>query len=181
MLLLYFIPKQILENQYVYVASAIGTTVFVFVFDAVLAFQPIQSFIINFLHKDITLTGRVIIYKFIPEILNNHLLFGYGHGSSYETWMKFTHIYPNSQNGYIDCIVEQGLLATIILLLLVMLTISIFKKSGLREKKFYPMLMLIYTYSIISCVEVTISIVFVWWIVLLFLLSTEEKYELVER
>lgn len=181
MLLLYFIPKQILENQYIYIASAIGATVFVVVFDAVLAFQSIQSFVVNFLHKDMTLTGRAVIYKFIPEVLNNHLLFGYGHGSSYETWMKFTHIYPNSQNGYIDCIVEQGLLATIVLLLLVMLTISIFKKSGWGEKKYYPMLVLIYTYSIISCVEVTISIVFVWWIVLLFLLSTEEEYELVER
>ena len=181
MLLLYFIPKQILENQYIYISSAIGATVFVVVFDTVLSVQLIQNFIVNFLHKDMTLTGRAIIYKFIPEVLSNHLLFGYGHGSSYETWMKFTHIYPNSQNGYIDCIVEQGLLATIVLFMLVMLTISIFKKNSMGEKKFYPMLTLIYTYSIISCVEVTISIVFVWWVVFLFLLSIENEDGLVER
>lgn len=180
MLLLFLVPKQFLENQYIYVTSAIGATVFVTVFDAVLAVQSVQNLIVNFLHKDMTLTGRVVIYKFIPEVLSNHLLFGYGHGSSYETWMKFTHIYPNSQNGYIDCIVEQGLLATIVLFLFMMLAISCFKKSSFGEKRYYPLLLLIYTYSIISCVEVTISIVFVWWVALLFLMSAEEE-PLVER
>lgn len=174
LLIFFALPENITKNGVAFLISSIGATSFVFVFDVILSFGPVQYFIVNVLNKDLTLTGRVVIYEYVPKILSKHLLMGYGHGSSYETWMKFTHIYPNSQNGFIDSIVEDGFLATFILLCLAAFTVKHYSTYGHRNINTYPVLAVVYMYAILSCIEVTITVVFVWWILLLFFCTGEK-------
>ena len=76
-----------------------------------------------------------------------------------------------------DCIVEQGLIATVILILIITLVMS--KTSVLLKD--YPymksILLIVYVYATIASVEVTISIVFIMWCILIFSASSivEEK------
>lgn len=172
-ILLNLIPCSFLSNSYLYMVVAICATLFTSFFDVVLSLNPVKTFVTDILNKDLTLTGRINIYKFLPNVLEDHILFGYGHGSSNETWMNFTRIYPNSQNGFVDCIVEQGIIATGLIVVIVMLSITGFRNAKKTNMRYFPILILIYTYTIISCVEVTISIVFVWWVILFFILNTQ--------
>ena len=86
--------------------------------------------------------------------------------------MSITHIFPNSQNGLLDCIVEQGVLATGIFILLLL---NIVKDSGTVLKK-YPyikgIMILIYVYLTMACIEITISLVFIMWFIFIFAIET---------
>lgn len=168
----YCLPSTIWSKPFVFIAFLLGSVGFAFGVETILSISGIQNFIVNVLHRDLSLTGRVDIYGFIPKILSNKLLWGYGYGSSYETWMKATHIFPNSQNGLVDCIVEQGLIATLILIFVITLVMS---KTGMMLKK-YPymksILLIVYVYATIASVEVTISIVFIMWCILIFSASS---------
>lgn len=172
MTIYYCLPSTLWSKTFVFVAFLLGSIGFAFGVETILAVPSIQNFIVNVLHRDLSLTGRVNIYGFIPKILSNRLLWGYGYGSSYETWMNATHIFPNSQNGLVDCIVEQGLIATVILILIVTLVMS--KTSVLLKD--YPymksILLIVYVYATIASVEVTISIVFIMWCILIFSASS---------
>lgn len=146
---------------------------FVFVYDFFLSKTFIQTFITSILGKDMSLNGRITIYSFIPKVLSKNLLWGYGYGSSYEVWMNATNVFPNSQNGIIDCIVEQGLISTISLVLFIVSVV--FEFRSLKERKAYPLLAMIITYIIISSIEICLSVNFVIWVVLLFICIRNER------
>lgn len=162
-------------NKKLYCISLILSAFFVFFVNNLLQIGIIQNFIVNFLERDLTLTGRMTIYENVPNILENHLLFGYGHGSSYETWMKYI-FYPNSQNGIIDCIVEQGIIATI--LLIVNAIYIVMKQSN--KSKVFSLYVLLITFNVLSTVEITLNLTYVS-ILLLMNLYCESKEDCLDK
>lgn len=134
----------------------------------------IKYAITNLLGKDLSLTGRLDIFSLIPKVLSGHLIFGYGYGSSYEVWQAKTIVYPNSQNGIIDCIVEQGVIATLLLLIFFCYCFFRYSKIKVSQNKYEIrdlniMSYIIIIYTIISSVEITIGLNYIAWIIILLL------------
>lgn len=162
------LPKRLIINPIMYLVTVIGSSMFVFITDTIISNVFVQNILINVLHKGVLLSGRTIIYAQIPNVLKNHLIFGYGYGSSYETWMSFTKAYPNSQNGWIDCVVEQGIIAAVLLIIFVTIIIGQLKKNNVYlSNNIYFTLLIILVFSALSCVEITISVTYVIWVILL--------------
>lgn len=128
-------------------------------FSDVLKFGPVRYFIEEILNEDITLTGRMVIYSKINTILSDHLLFGYGFGSSFDVIMN-TIGAPNTQNGVLEIILEQGLISFFLMMILVYV---VFKKNKKNLKVNYSLIM-VYIFLILSSIEITLDTTFMIWI-----------------
>ena len=165
-LILYFlVPERVLYNPVFFPSIIVGSAVFVFVIDSVLAWNPISSFITDFLNRDITLTGRTYIYAAIPKLIKGHLLFGYGYNTAYEVWTNYSWYTPNAQNGLINLIFEQGVFSAICIILFGIKSFSVVRKSVFYSR-FKSMAVLIIVYSIIAAVEIDIDFTFVVFLVI---------------
>lgn len=165
-LILYFlVPERVLYNPVFFPSIIVGSAVFVFVIDSVLAWNPISSFITDFLNRDITLTGRTYIYAAIPKLIKGHLLFGYGYNTAYEVWTNYSWYTPNAQNGLINLIFEQGVFSAICIILFGIKSFSVVRKSVFYSR-FKSMAVLIIVYSIIAAVEIDIDFKFVAFLVI---------------
>lgn len=150
------IPSRVFESPIALLLVAVFAVSFVAIFQLILTNNFVSDFIVNTLNRDLTLTGRTNIYAYIPVVLKDHLLFGYGYGSSYETWTSLVYFIPNTQNGLLDNIVETGLLATVIFTIYVMWGVRRFKHSNPLNKKVYlPLIIVLYIYLIISSIEIS--------------------------
>lgn len=158
---LMIIPKAFYDSPKNILLAVCVAASFVFIFEFFLSNAFVKSIVENVLHRDLTLTGRTNIYLRIPQVLKNHVLFGYGYGTSYETWSSFVFFMPNSQNGIIDNIVETGVLATFAFTLYVANGI---KKFGLQsddiKNAIVPVIMVIYILLIVSAIEITTGILY---------------------
>lgn len=182
LLLLTFIivPNRLENNAIIWLITLLSACAFPVLYEVILANPHIESFIVDVLGKSITLTGRTVIYANIPNVLSNHLIFGHGFGSTYEVWINFINL-PNSQNGLIDCVVEQGLIATTILVIMLFVMI---KKSSSRQAKsnlYKPIIAMIYVYTILSAIEITINSVYIFWFVLLYVCSLYSKEKCIQK
>lgn len=150
------IPSRLFESPIVLLLVAVFAVSFVTVFQLILTNNFVSDFIVNTLNRDLTLTGRTNIYPYIPVVLKDHLLFGYGYGTSYETWTSLVYFIPNSQNGLLDNIVETGLLATVLFTIYALWGVRRFKHSNPLNKKVYlPLIIVLYIYLIISSIEIS--------------------------
>ena len=116
--------------------------------------------------KQLTLTGRTAIYENIPLVLRNHILFGYGYGSDYEVWKNFMGM-PNSQNGVIECIVEQGIISTGLLIVLIALVMK--KSNHFFEVNIGVRVLssIVIMYTLLASIEITISLKYILFVFLL--------------
>lgn len=150
------IPSRVFESPIALLLVAIFAVSFVIIVKLFLSSSFVSDFIVNTLNRDLTLTGRTDIFVYIPVILQDHLLFGYGYGTSYETWTNLVYYMPNAQNGLLNNIVETGLLATVIFTIYVLWGVRRFKHSSPLNKKVYlPLIIVLYIYLIISSVEIS--------------------------
>ena len=156
--ILSILPSKITEKRSFGIVLLLGCGLFSILYDYILDISYVKYFITEVLHRSLNLTGRITIYENIPKILNGHLLLGYGHGSSYEVWINALH-YPNSQNGLIDMIVEDGLLSTIMFLIIIK---HIFKGNNKIIK------LIICTFFILSAFEITLGNMMIAWLALLY-------------
>ena len=162
-----------LENLLIKPKTIIFTLLFfttmLFIFSSILDNAFIKYIIVDILHEDITLTGRMTIYAIIGEILKGHYILGYGMGSSFEV-MNFMHA-PNTQNGLLECILEQGILSTSLLIIIIY---SIFKKANKKKSNVISIYM-IYIYVFLSCIEITLDKSFLIWLALVLVTSNDLK------
>ncbi len=163
-----------LENLLIKPKTIIFTLLFfttmLFIFSSILDNAFIKYIIVDILHEDITLTGRMTIYAIIGEILKGHYILGYGMGSSFEVMMNFMHA-PNTQNGLLECILEQGILSTSLLIIIIY---SIFKKANKKKSNVISIYM-IYIYVFLSCIEITLDKSFLIWLALVLVTSNDLK------
>lgn len=130
-------------------------------FSGIVQLEPVRYLVEDVFHRDITLTGRLNIYESINKVFSGHVLFGYGMGSSFEIVMKMIGA-PNTQNGILEIILQQGIISLILLIVLVWKIFHyISKKQGVNYA-----LIILYIYSIFASVEITLDISFLAWLVL---------------
>ena len=144
-------------NAFIFILTLLLSFLIIYQIGFLLQARPVQYVIVNVLHEDLTLTGRINIYNEISNILLEHKLLGYGYGKSYDTIMSRIG-YADSQNALMDCIINYGIIGTGVLLLIFYFSI---KLSNGNEKKFYIM---IYLYAMVAMgvVEITINLLFIF-------------------
>lgn len=169
--ILLFIPKKILYDPKILVITMFLCAIFPFVYNKVLDNSYVQYFIVNILNKNLNLTGRTVIYDYLPDIINGKKVwFGYGYGSSWEVVYNMIH-YPNTQNGMIDFILENGIVGTFGFLYFI---ISLIRKNIYNSKW---LIVLAYIYIIISTFEITYKINFICIFIIMFIVNNSKNDE----
>lgn len=115
-----------------------------------LQFPIVQDLIVNVLNEDLTLTGRLLIYQNIQDAFSDSPWIGYGVGNSSIISRMYTGAY-DSQNGLVDLFIQVGVLGCILYFLIIYLLMN---KVGNKYNKVYPIIVMIYTFLIISMVEI---------------------------
>lgn len=169
----YFIAKKgkTLKKPQIFIGILVISVSVLFLFSGVLQMEPIRYVVEEIFHRDISLTGRLDIYEKIDSVFLGHVLFGYGMGSSFEVVMKMIGA-PNTQNGVLEIILQQGILSLILFIVLVW---KIFKYVSRRNNINYALIML-YIYALFASVEITLDISFIIWLGLA--LVFEEDFEM---
>lgn len=172
MILFYMIEKRyknILKNPKTIFLTIFTSSSFLFVFSGILKNKFVCFFIEEILHEDITLTGRTVIYQNLSEVFSNHVLFGYGVGSSFDIIMKMIGA-PNTQNGFLECVLEQGIISVALLMMLVYIIFTKIQQTSIRMRT----VLVLYVYAILSSIEITIDISFIIWLAIALVCSAEK-------
>ena len=161
------VTQNIFYNPAVFFASLIVSSLFVIAYEIILRFPLIQNLIISVFNRSLTLTGRTYIYANLFQILKENWLWGYGYGSSYEICVKYLH-FADTQNGIFEWILQSGIFVTACIVILLLVIINLYKKSKERREYFIPVLALLYTFLVLSSVEITIDMHFIFLLSILF-------------
>lgn len=157
-----FEKKEQFKKPFTFFAILFIAASVLLLFSSIVTWEPIRYLIVDVLHKDITLTGRLNIYSKLHLVFNNHILLGYGLGSSYEVSMKLISG-PNTQNGILEVILEQGVLSLGLLLIVVY---KVFKFNS-KNANFTYLILILYIYALFASIEITLNLSFITWLALL--------------
>lgn len=128
--------------------SSIG---FLLYYQDILSWPIVEYFIVDILHEDLTLTGRVNIYIAMLDLLDFEPLWGFGNGNS-TFFVNYYIDMPNTQNGLLENYINWGLIGVIPFLLLVFFSVKYSIKYQCN-----PFVNLILVYIIISTIEITLG------------------------
>ena len=115
----------------------------------------IQSMITEVLHKDLTLTGRLQIYAMLPDLFKNSLIIGYGYNSDIFAGLIG---YGNAQNGMFQYVLDCGIVGAVVLVINWINSVSCVKN---KEQLSWPIICVIYGFTICSLVEVCFKFNFI--------------------
>ena len=171
--LLLLLPKSIkslLCNIKILITLIILTAFLVFFLETFLNIPLIKNIITGVLHRDLTLSGRLPIYKYylIPLILKNPI-WGYGYGSSI---LHATTPYWNAQNGLLDYQLNFGICGTISILIMFALA----AKSYMEE--YWPMYSFMFLLIVAGIWECSYGIFLYVILILIINLNGGVKYEI---
>lgn len=155
LLFLYYCRKaNIIQSPFLQMTVLLSCALFPIWYEALLSSSWVQYLVEVVLHKQITLTGRTVIYSKIPEIFGDHILWGYGIASNMDMCMRFGAI--NIQNGIMKVMMESGIFGVTMLLILYFAVFWRIKKTeGLPEKYLSAYLLIM---SVLSAIEITINV-----------------------
>lgn len=177
LIILYFLPqniKKILSNTIVYMLSFLISAFLLLMFDGILLWKPIQYLVVNILHRDATLTGRLQVYTYIFKLFLTHKWLGYGYGT--DIVQKTSIWYANVQNGFWDFVIRYGLL-TMLFLVLYMLFAVIRHAKLFHEKKSdksnWLCFAMLYLYLFMGISEIVYSKLFLFYITLVAVICSE--------
>lgn len=168
-ILLYFLPKHIkalLSSPAIFSAAFFLGAFLLILFDGLLNFGPIRFLIVDVLHRDLTLTGRMEIYYYIFKLFSTHKWFGYGYGTNI---VETTSIwYANAQNAFWDFVICYGLV-TIAMLFLYL--ICVMHKCNNVQSTYgfnnYIYVCILYIYIFMGIGEIVYNKMFIFYIALL--------------
>ena len=164
--------EKLLHKRLIFCGVTGISAAFPFAYDFFMGMYPIRYFIVNILNRTMGMTGRTVIFDYLPVILKSHWIFGYGYNTAYEVWIGTTRWYPNAQNGFWNCVCEQGIICAVLLVITAVYIV------GLKGNKFcYPLMCVVYVYAVLGTVEITMDITFIAWIIFLYVLKSGEKHD----
>lgn len=148
-----FVQK--LDNKYIVLITMFAALVIIFVISIVLSLPFVQHIIVDVLGENLTLTGRLELYSLLTPLLKDAGIFGNGYGSYAATRLGYGGWY-NAQNGLSEIILTYGYFGLAAFLLMV------FKCTEAKKSYFREWIMLLYTFIVISVVEVPYNAVFIF-------------------
>lgn len=143
-------------------------TTLLFYNTVILSNVHVRNFITNVLHRSTDLTGRVRIYMNIWPVIFDSPLLGYGINNYYTILIEKIAA-PNAQNGVLNLVIQSGILGAIAYILLAYYCIA---KSNYKKAPAFIFIMLYMT--VLSSVEITLSLRFLVFAVLLFFVTFEK-------
>lgn len=168
MIVLLIIPKNIRVRLYnpktILIIAAISSTFFIFI-SMILSNKFVQYFVVNILKEDITLTGRTRIYENIMNIIYQSPWFGFGYGNSHELLMKMIQA-PNSQNGFLECIITSGIFSTMLLIVIIYKIFKSINKRAINSNTYF-ILGAVYIFIVLASIEITINTSFIFLLAIL--------------
>lgn len=170
-LLLYFITpffRKILSNTIVFIGCFFISAYLLIWLKGILSLDFVQYFIVNILHRDVTLTGRLEIYPYIFHALSSHQVFGYGYGTSIIKDLSVW--FANTQNAFWDFVIRYGFITMITLLCLLFFIIWQYHKIQIKigyDVRLWLNLSIIYVYIFIGIAEIVYNKHFFFYIALL--------------
>ncbi|MCG8571955.1 MAG: O-antigen ligase family protein [Spirochaetes bacterium] len=100
--------------------------------------------------RDLTLTGRTILWDEVIKIAKNHFLFGVGYGSFwigssvFHLWEVFNWLPTQAHNGYVDIFAEVGIVGLIITIFTLISSYISLRKKFYINKKYYAFIFSFY-------------------------------------
>lgn len=113
----------------------------------------LRHIITEILHRDISMTGRTVIYNSISEIMSGHWILGYGIGNSYI--VEYTGL-ANMQNGFLQILYTSGVLGLIAYMILLIIMFKRIEFIFNNEAKIV-ILGAISSFLIIAIVEIPLT------------------------
>ena len=168
-LILYIIPKKyknILCKKETILIILVLSAIIIFGFNYVLSFDIVRYIIVNVLHENINLTGRMHIYSFLIEVLKQSLIIGHGYGN-YAVGNASG--FGNAQNAIFQILIDYGVIG---LLIFLKFFYECIKNNNVNSKNWG-----MYMYLIISliCSSVEISFNYLFYISLIFIYVCDYK------
>lgn len=145
---------------------------FYFFYEVILLNSTVQNFVVEVLGRELTLTGRTIIYEKLPMIFATHFGTGYGYGTTYEITKRFTG-FADTQNCWTEWMMMVGMVG--VALLALVLILSFRKCSRMESQSGFTIVALICIYFVMGCVEITMSITFFGLVAILYGLGIEQE------
>ena len=136
-----------IDNPFVIVGMIILSMFFVLGLSAILRFSFVQNIIVNILHEDLSLTGRMELYTLLFPLILKAGLWGGGFGSYVAATLAY-HGWYNAQNGLAEIILTYGFAGGIAFLLLVFTSVACAKNSNIM---FY---LVIFVFIVVAVVEI---------------------------
>ena len=158
----------------VLVLTMIASVVFVLVVESIMALPVVRYVVEEILGRDATITGRTDIYRLYLNNMQDSWLWGYGFGNgNYAAVSLFK--YENVQNGLLQWVLQVGVPTTVVLVLVLQEVFRQIKSRNRRNMdKILPLVAMIYLYIILSTVETTFDMGFIFWFALVFMLVNEK-------
>lgn len=120
-LLYIFLPQKVKNAKFFYIKNYIITEVSLFLGIVMFRIQNLFSYIIvDLLKKDLTFTGRTIIWDYIIEYIKQKPLLGYGIESTITRFSKGTLLHSyHAHNIILELIYKTGLIGLFIIILII--------------------------------------------------------------
>lgn len=121
--------EKLIKNPIAILCLIISSMFFVFLLGEILQIELVQNFIVNILHEDLSLTGRMELYSLLFPLVMKSGLWGGGFGSYVAATLAY-HGWYNAQNGLAEIILTYGFVGGITFLLLVFFSFVFAKNHG---------------------------------------------------
>lgn len=142
-----------IKNPFVMVGLIIGSMLLPLGLNVILKLPLIQKIIVEILHEDLSLTGRMELYTLLYPLILKAGLWGGGFGSYVAATLKY-HGWYNAQNGLAEIILTYGFIGGITFLTLV------FHSIAKATNKNIIVYLTIFVFIVIAIVEVPFNRVF---------------------
>lgn len=151
--------KKITRPIFIYVAFFLSV-IFVFYINDILSNNTVIYVLEQYLNTDASLTGRTQIYDQAPLLIALKPLMGWGPNKASLIVQEYIG-YGNIQNGVLQNIMTYGIIGSAFILLIVLSSLE-FKKE--YNKDIYPFFALIFTFILMSTIEVSLGSIFIYLI-----------------
>lgn len=148
------------------------STFIIFLFNSILTNEIFKYIIVNILHENVNLTGRLHIYSFLIEVFKKSPLLGYGYGN-YAVGLASG--FGNAQNAIIQLVIDYGLIGLLFFYLMF--------REALKNHMPNKLNLGMYFYLIVTivCSSVEISFNYLFYIALIFIMISSSKGELIDE
>lgn len=176
LMILILIPGRILKiinNPIIFVGLIIGSAIIVFSLSVILNNLYVQDLLVNILHEDFTLTGRMQLYELLYPLMMKSGFWGGGFGSYVATQLGY-HGWYDAQNGLAEIILTYGFLGAGSFLGLTFI-------SSLSSKKYIePLNAAILVFVFIAIIEIPFNSKFIF-LMALFMFAGAEEFQNVNK
>ena len=153
-LFLYFKRARIVQNPFTNIIVLLVCAAFPFWYELIINSSFVKVLVEAVLQKQLTLTGRTVIYSRIPQLFGDYVLCGYGINSNMEICRRWGAI--NIQNGMLKVLMESGIVGAVMILILYF---SVFWRGRKCEKITQQVLSaFLLVFSVLSSIEISIGV-----------------------